>query len=216
MVQNPWFVFPQFCTFLKNCCVQLAHTFKVACLTDRTTLCQELMMHHASAITENSEQNRTCCAFLGFGSCGRFHCNYFACNGDNVRAIAMSMWRCVCSKFRNFGAIFAAACFMPKTSVIIAWHEPNDMPISSATSFIMIRRLCKIIIFTASIFSSVVDVPGRANNEQLAIHIDPNRTKSQRFLQCCIIIIKFLVWCTSLRSITAMLHNAGRFDYLNR
>ena len=39
-----------------------------------------------------------------------------------------------CSKFSNFGTIFAATRFMPKTSVKIAWHELNDMPTSSATS----------------------------------------------------------------------------------
>ena len=45
-----------------------------------------------------------------------------------------SMQRCFCSKFCNFGIIFAAARFMPKTSVKIAWHEPNEMPTSSANS----------------------------------------------------------------------------------
>ena len=80
---------------------------------------------------------------------------------------AMSMRHCFCSKFSNFGTIFAAARFMPKTSVKIAWHEPNDMPTSSATSLVVIRRLSKIIFFTASMFSLVVDVlerPGQASS----------------------------------------------------
>ena len=59
---------------------------------------------------------------------------------------AISMQRCLFfSKFSNYGTFFAAASFMPKTSVKIVWHEPNDMPISLATSIILIRRLSKII-----------------------------------------------------------------------
>ena len=57
-------------------------------------------------------------------------------------------------KFSNFGTIFAATRYISKTSVKIAWHEPNDMPTSLATSLIVIRRL--------SNFSSVVDMIGRA------------------------------------------------------
>ena len=50
---------------------------------------------------------------------------------------------------------------MPKTSERISWHEPTDMPISSATSLMVIRRFFNTISFTASTFSSVVDVLGR-------------------------------------------------------
>ena len=35
----------------------------------------------------------------------------------------------------------------------IAWHELNDMSTASATSLIVIRRLSKIILFTALMFS---------------------------------------------------------------
>ena len=51
---------------------------------------------------------------------------------------------------QNF-VILAIRHFMPKTSVKIAWHEPNDIPTSSATSLmlVVIRRLSKIIFFTA-------------------------------------------------------------------
>ena len=70
------------------------------------------------------------------------------------------MRRCFCSKFCNFGTIFAAAFFMLKHAYI-AWHETNNMPTSSATSLIVIRRLSKIISFTASMFSSLVEVLGR-------------------------------------------------------
>ena len=78
---------------------------------------------------------------------------------------AMSMRSYLCSKFSNFRTICVAAWFMPKTNIKIVWHEPNDMLTSSATSLIVIRRLSKIVFFTASMFSSVVDVldqPGRA------------------------------------------------------
>ena len=43
---------------------------------------------------------------------------------------AMSMRRCFCSKFSSFWTIFTAARIMSKTSVKIASHEPNDVPIS--------------------------------------------------------------------------------------
>ena len=70
--------------------------------------------------------------------------------------------RCPCDvKFSNFGTIFSALGFMTKTSVKIAWHEPNDMPTSSATSRVVIRRLSRIIFFTALMFSSVVNVLGQ-------------------------------------------------------
>ena len=69
------------------------------------------------------------------------------------------MRRCFCLKFRNFGTTSATTRFMPKILVKIAWHKPNDMLTSSAT-LTVIRRLFKIIFFTASMFSSVVDVLG--------------------------------------------------------
>ena len=57
MVQNPWLIFPQFCTFLTKCLAQSAHNFKVVFLIDPTTLWQEFMMHHAIASEENSQLN---------------------------------------------------------------------------------------------------------------------------------------------------------------
>ena len=77
------------------------------------------------------------------------------------------MQRYIWSKFCNFGTIFAAASFMHKTSVKIALHEPYEAPKSSSTSLIGIRRLSKLIFFTASMFLSVVDElgqPGRASS----------------------------------------------------
>ena len=74
---------------------------------------------------------------------------------------ATSIRRCFCSKFNNFGTNFAASRFIPKTFEQISWHEPIDMPISSATSLIVIRRSFITISFTFSTFSSVVDELGR-------------------------------------------------------
>ena len=57
--------------------------------------------------------------------------------------INISIRHSFCSKFSNFGINFAAALFIAKTSVKIVWHEPNDMPTSSATSLIVIQWLSK-------------------------------------------------------------------------
>ena len=57
MVQKPVFVLPQIRAFLADCFAQIAHNLQVIFLIDRTTLWQELMMHHAPAIEENCEQN---------------------------------------------------------------------------------------------------------------------------------------------------------------
>ena len=54
-------------------------------------------------------------------------------------------------KISHFGIIFTAANFMPKISIKIAWHEPKNMPTSSATSLIVIWRLSKVIFVTALI-----------------------------------------------------------------
>ena len=188
MVQNPWLIFPQFCAFLMNCFAQSAHNFKIVLLIDHATLWQEFMMHYAIAIKENSEQNlhiwpNLMCFFrslllytfplgwLDFGfNAVAIHSRFVARFGLFIKSWSwsslnvvniswlMSMRRCFCSKLSNLETIFAPACFMSITYVKINWHEPNDMPTSSATSLIGIRRLFKTISFTASMFSSVVDV----------------------------------------------------------
>ena len=43
---------------------------------------------------------------------------------------------------------------MPEISVKIACHEANDISTSSATALIAIKRLSKIIFFTASMYES--------------------------------------------------------------
>lgn len=50
MLPNPELFFPQFYTFLTNCFAHMVHNFKMVLLIDRTTLCQEFMMFHITAI----------------------------------------------------------------------------------------------------------------------------------------------------------------------
>lgn len=60
-------------------------------------------------------------------------------------------------KFNNFGRNFANTCFMPKTSEKIAWNEPTDMPTSS-TSFVMVIRRISITIFCTDLTFSSADM----------------------------------------------------------
>ena len=92
-----------------------------------------------------------------------------------------------CSKFSDFGIIFPAARFMAKTFVKIAWHEPNDMPASSA--MFLIRRLSKIIFFTASMFSSVVDLLGRPGRVLSLTFIRPSLNRLYHNRTCVLLIV---------------------------
>ena len=133
------------------------------------------MIHHAIAIEKNSKQNlHNWSNLTGFFRSWLLWTlpytydlspvmTFMSKYGSSLNVVniswAMSMRCCFCSKFSNFGTIFAALCFMSKTSVKIVWHESNDMPTSSATSLIAIRRLSKIIQC-----SSVVDVLGTSKS----------------------------------------------------
>ena len=79
-----------------------------------------------------------------------------------------SLQYCFCPKIHEeFGTYYAATRFIPKTFKKISWHEPIDMPTSSATYLIVIRRSFITISFTFSTFASVVDVlrrPGRSSS----------------------------------------------------
>ena len=86
---------------------------------------------------------------------------------STLSATSLIFWNNICYRtiFQHyqqhllyFRTIFATARFMPEISVKIAWHKPNDMPTLSATPLIVLRRLCKIIFFTASMLSTIVDV----------------------------------------------------------
>ncbi|UYV81481.1 hypothetical protein LAZ67_20001327 [Cordylochernes scorpioides] len=57
VVQKPIFVLPQIRAFLAVCFAQIVHNLQVIFLIDRSTLWQELMIHHAPAIAENCQQN---------------------------------------------------------------------------------------------------------------------------------------------------------------
>ena len=102
---------------------------------------------------------------------------------------AISMGRCFCSKFSNFGTIFAVARFMPKISVKIAWHEMNNMLTSSATSPTVIRRLSKIIFFTASMLSAIVDVLGRPGRSSLLTSSYPSLNRLYHNWTCVLLIV---------------------------
>ena len=73
----------------------------------------------------------------------------------------MSMRCCIWMKLTNFGTNFEATRVMPKSLVKIEWHETIDIFRSSAASLKLIRRLTNTIVFSSSMFSSVVDVLGR-------------------------------------------------------
>ena len=121
MAQNLWFVFPQFCAFPRNCFAQSAHNFKVVYLINRTTLWQEFMIHHCHC--NRRKQWNTFDRIQDSSPVMTFLSKY----GSTLIVVNIS-W------FSNFGTIFAAARFMPNTSVKIACYQPRNMPTSSATS----------------------------------------------------------------------------------
>ena len=165
VLKRAFWYFEHFCAFLTNCFAQSAHNFKVVFLIHRTTLWQEFMMQSKKTVSKTFTFNRTWRAFIDLGFSVRFHWDDWALvsmslpytydsqpvltflskswSSLNVVNISwtMSMRHCFCTKFSNFGTVFAAARFMLKTSVNIAWHKPNDMPTSSATALIVIQRL---------------------------------------------------------------------------
>ena len=130
-------IFPQSCAFLTNCFAQLKHNFKVVFLIKRTTLWQDFMIHHSIAIEENGEQNIFSILVLLV--------NWAQCQ-SHTSIIRHHLWpfeqiwivvsdvHAKLDKICIFGTIFAAVRFLPKTSLKIAWHEPNDMSTSSTTS----------------------------------------------------------------------------------
>ena len=169
MVQNPWLVFSQFCAFLTNCFAQSTHIFKVVLLINRTTLWQEYTLQSKKTMSKTFAFDELDVLFLVLallGSSIRVIVLWLQCHSHTpmIRHQLWPFWANLdshwtsltffCSKFSNFETIFA-------TSVKIAWHEPNDMSTSSATSLIVFRQLSKSIFFTYSMFSLVVDVFGR-------------------------------------------------------
>ena len=187
MMQNLWLVVPQFYAFLTNCFALSAYNFKVVLFIDPTTLWQEFIMAWCHCIQREqwAKPLHLCELDVLFSVLAPLYTTigrmglWFQCH-SHTPMIRRQLWPfwinldCrwtsstsseLCPCHVVFAQIFAAARFMPKTSVKIAWHEPIDMPSSSATSLIMIRQLFKIIFFTASMFPLVVDVlwlPGLA------------------------------------------------------
>ena len=75
MVQKPIFVLPQIRAFLTNCFSQFVHNLHLIFLIFRSTLWQELMIHHElkKSVIKTFSFDRTWRAFSGLGSCGSFH-----------------------------------------------------------------------------------------------------------------------------------------------
>ena len=93
--------------------------------------------------------------------------------------------RCFCSKCSNFLKIFRS-----KTSIKIAWNKPNDMLSSLATSLILIRRLSKIIFFTASMFSTFVNVPGWLGRVWSLTSSQPSFNRLYRYWTCVLLLVR--------------------------
>ena len=74
---------------------------------------------------------------------------------------------------------------MPKTSLKIAWHEPNDMPALSATYLIVIRGLYKISFNV----SSVVDVLGRPGRASSLTSSWPSLNRLYHNWTCVLLIV---------------------------
>ena len=171
IVQNPWFIFPQFYAFLTNCFAKSAHSFKVVFLIDRMTLWQDdswwtTPLQSKKTVSKIFTFDRTWSAFsvlaLLDASIGmillwfQYH--------SHTHMIRHQLWRFWANlDFRWTSSTSPERCqrFIPKKFVKIACHEPNYRATSSAIFLIVIRRLSKNIFFTASTFSSVVDVFGR-------------------------------------------------------
>ena len=147
-------------------------------------------IHHATCHynRKNSDHltfifDRTWRAFFGLRSSGGFHWHDWGLVSPMIRRQLWTFWTNLDRRWtsstsleqypydvifaQNFVTIFAVARFMPKISVKIAWHESNYMATSSAISLIVIRRLPKIIFFTASMFSLIIDVLGRLGRTSL-------------------------------------------------
>jgi hypothetical protein len=54
------------------------------------------------------------------------------------------LWRLWCS-LKTLGSHFTETLCIPKYSVKITWHEPVDLPVSSATSPTIIQQLAQIM-----------------------------------------------------------------------
>ena len=152
------------------------HNFLIVFIIDRKTL-----WHHVIAFEENSEQNIHFWPYLTYSfRSWLFWMLPFDWLGFGFNIIASydlfeQVWivfehrqhllsdvhaTLFCSKYSNFGTVFAAARFMSNTSVKNSWHRANDMPTSLATSLIVTIDNENYILyhFFTIMLSSVVDV----------------------------------------------------------
>ena len=164
-----------------------AHNFKVVFLIDHTTFWHEFMMHHAIEIKENREQNLYIWPnLMSFFWCWLLWRLPLGWLDFGFNVIFIHPWFVTSSDLSE--QIWILARFMSNPSVKIAWHEPNNMPRSSVTFLIVIRRLTIIIFFTASIFSSIVDVleqPGQASLRPSLNRFCPFNTVVEAWLRFC-------------------------------
>ena len=108
---------------------------------------------------------------------------------------AISMRRCLPSKFSNFGTIFAAARFMPKITIKIAWHDTNNMPTSETTSLIV--TFSSLLQCRSTRTSIVIDIfsafltPVILQLNLCSAHSRLVKCSSQHFKYSCALLISF-------------------------
>ena len=133
MVQNPWLIFQKFCAFLANWSAQSAYNSKVVFLIDLVARIYEAPAY-CNWRKQWAKPNLTGFFFVlallvaSIGMIGLWFAWFVIF--EQIWIVvniswAMSMRRCFCSKFSNFGTTFFATRFMPKTCVKIAWHDLN-------------------------------------------------------------------------------------------
>ena len=115
---------------------------------------------------------------------------YFWANLDCRSTSSTLFEQCPCKVvFAQSFAILSQSWLMPKISVKIACHEPKNIPISSVTSLIVIRRLSKIIFFTAFMFSSIIDVLGRPGQVSSLTSSRPSLNRLYHNWTCVLLIV---------------------------
>ena len=89
------------------------------------------------------------------------------------------------------------------------------MPTSSAGFLIVIRRLSKIIFFTASMFSLVVDVLGRPGRASSLTSSQPSLKQFLFFLNNWTCVLLIVDWCHSRHSKCSCTFNSIFYTRLN-
>ena len=177
MVRNQWLFFPQFCAFLTNCIKQSAHNFEAVFLIDRTTLWQEILVHHSIEHNLHIWPNLTCYSggfdwddwalvpMSGHTPMFRHQLWPFWANLDRRWTSPTSSERCPCDIVFAQNLAILEEPSLPHVSYLkypsncLAWAERYVNIISNFSN--NDSMIIKIIFFTALICSSVFDVLGR-------------------------------------------------------